>query len=99
MSFSLESVLAMCQRAKDVTLVTIKWQGALVNTDDTNIFLKTPKEHLRQIEEELKLLIDAKIAVTFKKCSLSRGTINYFSAIVKPGKLHGVARTTETLKF
>lgn len=70
MFFGLRNGLATFQRAMNVVLATVKWQYALLYINDIIEFSKTPKGHLYDIEEALRLVNLAKRTVTLRNCSM-----------------------------
>jgi len=72
MPFGLTSAPSTFQRAMDDLLRRIKWIFCLVYIDDVIIYSKTEKDHLKHLDEFLKIVQDNEFKLKAKKlCTLS----------------------------
>ncbi|CAF3917608.1 unnamed protein product, partial [Didymodactylos carnosus] len=68
MPFGLKNGSAIFQRVMDKILKQYNWKLALVYVNDLIVSSVTFEEHLDYCDKILKLLIDANITMSLKKC-------------------------------
>lgn len=95
--FEFKNVSVTFQSATDIILAFPRWQYAALYLDDIISFLKTPKEHLKHIDEVLLLLEITGMTTELKKCFCFSKTINFFEHIVSLGRLQ-VARRPQKIR-
>lgn len=98
MLFGTKNAPATFQRAIEVIDTTVKRQFALVFIDCIIIFLKTPEDHLSQIESSLRLTNNAEKTIKLKIVSLFCSAIDYMGRIVARGKLQVATNATVSIK-
>lgn len=95
--FGIKSTLATLQRVMVIILSTVKWQFALINQDDIEVFLRTLHQLLHLNRPVLSLRREASVTVKFKKCASSKKMIDYLDHIVGLRWLEIVNHTTESI--
>lgn len=68
MLFGVKNVPATFKRATDLIFASAKWQCAIIYTDKVIISPKSLEEHVKHIEEILRLLMAAGMTLKLKKC-------------------------------
>ena len=63
MPFGLRNALALFQRALDITLCSVRWQTCIIYLDDVIVFGKTTEQHLKDVDEVVRLLGDAGVTM------------------------------------
>lgn len=82
----------------EVIFVSVKWQHALVYVEDVIILSKTPKDHLKNIDEGRVLLMEPEVTIKHKKSQFYSRDMHYLDHVIEPGKLQVARQTVEAIK-
>ena len=78
---------ATFQRALGIILNGVRWQSCLIYLDDVFVFSRSTDEHLRHVDEILKLLRRAGITLKLTKCSFFQPKVDYLEHVITPKAL------------
>lgn len=81
-----------------VIFASVKWQHALVYTNDFIIVSKILDDHSKHIVEVIHLLMKAEVTTKLKTCHFYSKCIDYLGSVVAPGKLKMARKTTEAVE-
>jgi len=98
MPFGLTNTPATFQRALDFIQSGVKWQSCVVYLDDVIVYSKTPKAHVKHLDEVLVLLRAAGVTLTLPKCRCFRTTVEYLGNEITSGRLGVLQAHTEALR-
>ncbi len=85
------------RRALDISLEKYKWRTFMVHIDDVIVFSKSVEDHVRHVDDILKLLGEAGIFLTWSKCEFFYHLIKCFGHIIRPGEFEIDACFTKSL--
>lgn len=98
MPFGLRNAPGTFQQTKDVILSAVKWQSALVYTDDIAVFLKSLEKHMVHVSNVLKLISDADVTLKLKKCRFFAKNIDYLEHVIRQRRLEITSHTTDAIR-
>jgi len=70
MPFGLTNAPAALQRALDIILSGITWKSCLICLDDVIVYSKTEQEDIGHVDNALRVLREAGVALRIPKCQL-----------------------------
>lgn len=97
MQFSMENASRAFQRVLDVTLVSVKRKSAIIFINDVVIFSKMGKQHLRTIDEVLRLLRGTEMTMELKECHFILESVEQLGRVNATRKLEVAKPTTEKI--
>lgn len=88
---------ATSQRAMNLIFAPMKWQRAPTYINHIIICLKPPEKNPKPIDEVLCLMMKVVCTIKLNKCHFSSSSIDYFSHVIAPRKLHVADNTSENV--
>lgn len=98
MPIGLKNAPRTFQRAMDILMRKIKWQFALVYSDNTKLFLRTADKHIEHVRRVLTLLIDVDMTLNLKKCEFITNRIDYLGNDIRPGRVELLTQTIDAVQ-
>lgn len=96
--FGLTEAPATFEQAMDIILFYVKWQSALVCSDDIVVFSTAVDKHVNHYPHVLSVLQDAGVTGKLEEFSFSTETSINFDHVIRPGRLEVVEETTEAIR-
>lgn len=87
----------MFQKAKDMILLTVKWQFALAYFEDIAIFSKSISDHLSHLLSVASLLSNAVMSLRLRKSFFFDNKIYYLGLGIKLRKLDVSVKETDAI--
>lgn len=89
---------ATFQRAVDILLAKFRWKTCLVYLDDIIVFSNSLVDHLKHVEEVMRVLCDSKVTLKLPKCTFSAQSVDYLGHRFHPGKLEVASKNLKALE-
>lgn len=98
MPFGLTNAPVCLQRALDMIITRCKWKTCLVYLEDVIILSNNVDDNIKHVNEILRTLVDAVVALKISKCHLFQRQVEYLGHLVGPGWLQIDKKNVELLR-
>lgn len=89
---------AKFQRALDNIIYRVRWEKCFASIEEVVIISKKNLQHVKDIEEVLKLLSLPEVILSEPKCHFFQIKIEYFEHVIMPGRLDATCTKTNAIK-